>query len=271
MSKIAFIGGGNMARALIGGLLAKGHTASDLLAVDPSAEARARLAAQTGAAVQEGIDARVGGADLVVLAVKPQQMHAAARELAPQLAEQVVLTIAAGIRSADLSRWLGGYPRIVRAMPNTPALINAGISGLYAHPSVDTAGRAAAGAILEAAGEILWFEDEAALDAVTAVSGSGPAYVFYFLEALQRAAASLGLAPEAARRLAYATFSGAIKLALASPLDPAQLRAQVTSKGGTTECALAALDAAEVAEHFVAAVHAARARGREMGEIFGQE
>lgn len=271
MSKIAFIGGGNMARALIGGLVAKGRVPADFFVVEPSAEAQARLAAELGVATQAAPGANLAGAEVIVLAVKPQVMRQAAQSLAPWLDGQIVLTIAAGIRSADLSRWLGGYSRLVRAMPNTPALINAGISGLYARPSVDAAGREAAGAILAAVGEVLWFEDEAALDTVTAVSGSGPAYVFYFLEALQQAGIALGLAPDAARKLAYATFSGAVRLAEASALDPAALRAQVTSKGGTTEAAIASLDAAGVAQHFAVAVTAAQARGREMGELFGQE
>jgi len=271
MRKIAFIGGGNMARALIGGLLAQGRSPADFAVVEPLAPAQSRLAAELGVASQTAPDANLAGAEVIVLAVKPQVMREAARSVRPWLSGQLVLTIAAGIRSPDLSRWLDGYPRIVRAMPNTPALINAGISGLYAHSSVDAAGRTAAADILAAVGEVLWFEDEAALDTVTAVSGSGPAYVFYFLEALQQAAIALGLAPEAARKLAYATFSGAVRLAEASPLDPAVLRAQVTSKGGTTEAAIAALDAAGTAKHFLAAVQAAQSRGREMGELFGRE
>lgn len=271
MSKIAFIGGGNMARALIGGLIAKGCAPADFRVVEPSSEARSRLSAELGVAAQDSPDTQLAVAETIVLAVKPQVMRQAAQNILPWLGGQLVLTIAAGIRSKDLSRWLSGHTRIVRAMPNTPALINAGIAGLYAHPSVDAAGRAAAGDILAAVGEVLWFEDEAALDTVTAVSGSGPAYVFYFLEALQQAGVTLGLAPEAARKLAYATFSGAVRLAEASPLDPAALRAQVTSKGGTTEAAVAALDAAGVARCFAAAVAAAQARGSEMGEFFGRE
>ena len=271
MTAIVFIGGGNMARALIGGQVARGQAAAEFLAIDPSEAARARLTAATGAATAGAVDERLGQAGIVVLAVKPQQMRAAARALSPYLDGQLVLSIAAGIRVPDLARWLGGYRRIVRAMPNTPALINAGISGLYADPAVDAAGRAAAQGVLEAAGEVLWFEHEDALDAVTAVSGSGPAYVFYFLEALQVAATELGLPPEAARRLAYATFSGAMRLAEQSDNEAASLRQQVTSKGGTTERALATLETAHLAEHFRRAVAAAAERAREMGDALGAE
>lgn len=271
MNEIVFIGGGNMARALIGGLLAKGRGANQFLAIDPSETARAQLEQATGAVTAAALDDRIRQAQVLVLAVKPQQMRVAAKALAPFLGDQLVLTIAAGIRVPDLARWLGGYRRIVRAMPNTPALVNAGISGLFADSAVDAAGRATAEAVLAAVGEVLWFEAEAQLDVVTAVSGSGPAYVFYFLEHLERAAQELGLAPEAARRLAQATFRGAVHLAETSRVDAATLRQQVTSKGGTTERALATLDAENVALHFRRAVAAAAQRGREMGEAFGVE
>jgi pyrroline-5-carboxylate reductase len=198
-------------------------------------------------------------------------VRAVARELATLLKRQVVLTIAAGIRLSDLSRWLLGYRRLVRAMPNTPALIGAGIAGLYALPGVDSEGRARAAGVLEAVGGILWCELEEALDAVTAVSGSGPAYVFYFLEALDAAAREVGFTPAEARRLAFATFSGAIRLAEQSDSEPAILRAQVTSKGGTTESAIAALDEARVKAAVVAAVKAAAERAKDLGERFGGE
>jgi pyrroline-5-carboxylate reductase len=177
----------------------------------------------------------------------------------------LVLTIAAGVRCADLSGWLGGYDRIVRAMPNTPALIGAGISGLYATPPARP-NAAAAVRVLEACGEVILCEHESDLDAVTGVSGSGPAYVFYFLEALEQAAKDLGLAAGDARKLAYATFAGSIALAQQSPEPPATLRANVTSRGGTTARALDVLDAAQVNLHFIAAVKAAAARARELGD-----
>jgi pyrroline-5-carboxylate reductase len=182
-----------------------------------------------------------------------------------------VLSIAAGIRLADLGRWLNGYGRLVRAMPNTPALIGKGISGAFAAPSVDAAGRSLVSSILEAAGEQIWVDDEATLDVVTAVSGSGPAYVFYFIEALDAAAKELGIAPADARRLALATFAGSIALAQTSHAEPATLRAQVTSKGGTTERAIAAMEAAAVKAGIVDGVKAAARRAAEMGDAFGAD
>ena len=271
-----FIGGGNMAAALIGGMRARGAALAGMRVVEPAAEARARLAASHPGLALFPATTRdaVAGAALVVLAVKPQQMRAAAQALAPHLAASpapVVLSIAAGIRLADLARWLGGHGRLVRAMPNTPALVGKGISGIYAPSTVDAAGRALAAAVLDAVGEQVWVDDEAMLDAVTGVSGSGPAYVFYFLEALEEAARDLGFSPQDARRLAYATFAGAMALAQASPEEPAVLRAQVTSKGGTTERALATMEADAVKAKIVAAVRAAAARAGELGDAFGRD
>jgi len=271
-----FIGGGNMATALIGALLARGAAAADFRVVEPIAEARARLAVRhPGIALfAECVPEAVDGATLVVLAVKPQQMRDAARALAPYLGGApvpVVLSIAAGIRVADLARWLGGHARLVRAMPNTPALVGKGISGVFAVPAVDAAGRALAASVLEAAGELVWVDDEAMLDAVTGVSGSGPAYVFYFLEALEHAARELGFTPADARRLAYATFAGAVALAEASPDEPAVLRAQVTSKGGTTERAILSMEAGAVKAKIVAAVKAASLRAAELGDACGKD
>jgi pyrroline-5-carboxylate reductase len=267
---ITFIGGGNMAAAMIGGLLKRGWQPQRLRAVEISAQARERLERDFGIAACAGMETGVAGADCVVLAVKPQQLRDAAKVLRRLLGAQLVVSIAAGVRCADLSRWLGGYARIVRAMPNTPALVGAGIAGLYAMPAVDAAGREQAQAVLDAVGETLWFEREPELDAVTAVSGSGPAYVFYFIEALQAAAAELGLAPEAARRLALQTFRGAVALA-AQGEEPALLRARVTSRGGTTERALAALEADAVLPAIVRAVKAAAERSRELGEELGRD
>jgi pyrroline-5-carboxylate reductase len=269
-----FIGGGNMATALIGGMLARGGAAADFRVVEPQVDARARLAERfSGVALHtECAPEAVVGADLIVLAVKPQHVRVAATALHPLLTcppLPVVLSIAAGIRIAHLTRWLGGHNRIVRAMPNTPALVGKGISGAFAAPAVDAAGRARAAAALEAAGDVVWVDDEAMLDAVTAVSGSGPAYVYYFLEALEAAALELGFAHADARRLAYATFAGATALAQASRDEPATLRAQVTSKGGTTERAIGLLDADAVKAKIVAAVKAAAERARELGEQAG--
>jgi pyrroline-5-carboxylate reductase len=271
---VTFIGGGNMATALIGGSIATGTSASGIRVVEPLPAQRDALAAKFA-----GIDvfpatsaAAIEAADAVVLAVKPQQMRAAARTLAPLVAHVgVVVTIAAGIRTADLSRWLDGYRRIVRAMPNTPALVGAGISGAYATPEVDAKTREIAAAILRAAGDVVWCAREDALDGVTAVSGSGPAYVFYVLEGLEQAARDLGFGAPDARRLAYATVAGAMKLAQQSDADPATLRAQVTSKGGTTERALATLEARGVKAGLIAAVKDAAARAKELGDEFGRD
>ncbi len=269
-----FVGGGNMATALIGGLVAGGASPRDFRIVEPFAPQQGKLAARFPGVGIFG-DANAGavtGADLVVLAVKPQHMRMAAQAIAPYIGDvPVVMTIAAGTRIGDLSRWLGGYARIVRAMPNTPALVGAGITGAYAPAAVDAAGRALATRVLEAAGEVLWVDAEEKLDAVTGISGSGPAYAFYFLESLEQAALELGFGPAEARKLAYATFAGAIKLAQASDESPGTLRAQVTSKGGTTERGIATLDEGAVKATFVAAVKAAAARATELGDALGKD
>ena len=270
--KVAFIGGGNMASAIIGGLAGRGFQRSELLVVEPDANARTRLLSAYGVKAIEGPGHALSEADVVVMAVKPQQMRDAARAIEPFLQKPLVVTIAAGIRLADLSRWLSGRDRLVRAMPNTPALVHAGITGLFALPSVTDEDRKAAQQLLSAVGATLWFEHEGDLDAVTAVSGSGPAYVFYAIEALEQAAAELGLEPGASRSLALWTFVGAAKLAIErSGESPAELRAQVTSKGGTTQAALTVLEGAQVKERFVEAVKAACERSREMGADYGKD
>jgi pyrroline-5-carboxylate reductase len=214
----------------------------------------------------------LAGSDVVVLAVKPQQMRAAAGALAAHRAAlRVVLSIAAGVRVADIARSLGGYTRIVRAMPNTPALIGRGISGVYADPSVDADARSIAAQVLQAGGQIVWLDREQALDVITGVSGSGPAYVFYLLEALEQAAVDQGMQRDVARRLAYATFGGAVALAQGSAEEPSTLRANVTSKGGTTERGLAVLEARGVAQALRDAVAAATERARELGDEAGAQ
>lgn len=271
---ILFIGGGNMASAIAGGLVARGRPAREIAIVDPVEAQRAKVERALPGVRTFATPSReaAAGAKVVVLAVKPQQMREACAALAPHVAQvPVVLSIAAGSRSTDLSRWLGGYARIVRAMPNTPALVGAGISGIWSAPSVAPADRAAAKAILEACGEVVEVEREDALDAVTGVSSSGPAYVFYFLEALEAAARAQGFDAAVARRLAYATFTGAVTLAQSRPEDPATLRAQVTSKGGTTERGIAALEAGQVRAAIEAAVDAATKRAAEMGAILGRD
>ena len=269
---IAFLGGGNMANALIGGLLAKGAASADeIMVVEPDASARLRLLAEYGVKAVEAPVPDLAHAHAVILAVKPQNMREAAEKLAPVVADPLFITIAAGVRIADLGRWLGGRKRIVRSMPNTPALVHAGITGLHAPAGVAAADRAIAEQLLGAVGATVWFEAESDLDAVVAVSGSGPAYVFYAIEALEQAARELGLAEGAARSLALWTFVGATKLAIERGEDPAALRAQVTSKGGTTEAAIRVLDAAAVKQHFIDAVQAARDRSVEMGDALGKE
>jgi pyrroline-5-carboxylate reductase len=268
--KITFIGGGNMASAMIGGLLAQGWSSADLLVVEIAAEARERLEREFAVKTWAAPDTSAVAADCIVLAVKPQQMRETARELRALLASQVVVTIAAGIRLADLGRWLDGYARLVRVMPNTPALVRAGVSALYAPAGVSAEERSRAEAILGAVGSTVWVEREDLLDAITAVSGSGPAYVFYFIEALADAGRELGLDAAAARLLALDTFHGAAALARRSDDPPALLRARVTSKGGTTEAALRVLEERSVRERIIEAIKRAAARSREMGDELGR-
>ncbi|PLZ03289.1 pyrroline-5-carboxylate reductase [Burkholderia sp. WAC0059] len=270
--KIAFIGGGNMASALIGGLIRQGVAASDLYAIDPDEAARARSAQQFGIGTGASADAALAAYDAVVLAVKPQVVKTVAQALSPWLSSrQLVISIVAGIRSADLSRWLGGHARIVRTMPNTPALIGMGATGLAAGGGVDEADRALASSVLGAVGQTVWVDDEAKIDAVTAISGSGPAYVFYFIEALEEAARRLGMDAAQGRALAAATFAGAAQLALQSDEPPSVLRERVTSKGGTTAAALASFDASGIKEAIVRGALAADARAKDMGEEFGRQ
>ncbi len=267
--KVCFVGGGNMAGALLGGLIARGHAREDLQVIEPDAAQRERLAALFGIAVRTPDGGVPAGTDVVVLAVKPQVMASVAREIAPSVGAALLVSVVAGIRATDLSRWLGGHPRIVRTMPNMPALIGRGITVLAATPELTAADRERAQRIMGAVGETLWVDDEALLDAVTAVSGSGPAYVFYFIEALERAAGELGFAPAQARQLALATFRGAAELASNGTEAPGVLRARVTSRGGTTAAAIAALDERAASDALVAAVHAAWRRSTELGDEFG--
>ena len=269
--KITFIGGGNMAVALIGGLRKQGFSAAGMQIVEPVEEARTRLNDEFGVRCTPAIDAAALNCETLVLAVKPQQMKEAIAPAAGKLAGQLVVSIAAGLRLADISRWLGGHRRIVRTMPNTPALIGAGITGLYADPSVELEGRMTAEKILGAVGRILWVEAESMMDPVTAISGSGPAYVFYFIEALETAAINLGLDAHAARTLAIETFLGAAKLAESSGDSVSALRERVTSKGGTTEAALKSFDADGIRTAIERGVQAANARGRELGDILGRD
>ena len=265
---ITFIGGGNMATAIIAGLAGKEAAGEHIEVIDPSDDAQGRLAGRFGVTLRRDLaHAHLG--KTVILAVKPQQVPEIARQLAPRLGERLVISVAAGIRVADLERWLGGHQHIVRTMPNTPAMVGAGITALYAAPAVSAAERSRAEAILRAVGAAVWVPEESQLDAVTAVSGSGPAYVFYFMEALEAAAIAQGLAPEVARQLALQTFVGAARLALESGEEPATLRSRVTSKGGTTERGVAALEDGGVRDALAYAVAAAQRRSRELGDELG--
>ncbi len=267
---IAFIGGGTMAAALIGGLLRDGRAGSDLSVVEVDSHRCQHLRREFGIAAAARPDDSLRQAGAVVLAVKPQQMREACESVRPHLAAPLVVSIAAGTRSADIARWLG-VDAVVRTMPNTPALIGRGITGMCATAAVTAAQRQLAESILRAAGAVLWFDDEAQLDAVTAVSGSGPAYVFYFIEALARAGAELGLGADRARTLAVQTFVGAADLAAQSSEPLQVLRERVTSKGGTTAAALAWLEANAVGARIVEAVHAAQRRAVELGDEFGRQ
>ena len=260
-----------MAAALIGGLIGKGHAAAGIRVVEIQAGARARLSAQFGVACVDSVAAAAPLGEVLVLAVKPQQMRAAAQALRPRLGRELVITIAAGIRLVDLSRWLGGYATLVRCMPNTPALVGAGITGLYASAGVDAGQRVLAESILGAVGATLWVPQESLLDPVTAISGSGPAYVLYFIEALQQAAQEMGFSATDAKKLAVETFVGTARLAAQSPENVAVLRERVTSKGGTTERALASMDADRVKDLIVRALHAANQRAHELGEQLGAD
>jgi pyrroline-5-carboxylate reductase len=269
--KITFLGGGNMANALIGGMLKQGIAAADITVIDPGSAAREKLAATYAVNCLETAEMLGSAGELLVLAVKPQQMKEAVAPLTGKLGNAVVVSIAAGLDLATLSRFLGGHRKVVRCMPNTPALIGAGITGLCALPEVSPDECAAADRILKAVGSTLWIADEGKMDGVTALSGSGPAYVFLFIEALQQAAADLGFTAEQGRQLAIETVQGAAALAAQSS-DPASLlRERVTSKGGTTEAALRTMAEKGVKEGIVAGVKAAEARGQELGRLLGGE
>ena len=257
LTRIGFLGGGNMARALIGGLIGRGTPAAQLQVGEPGAAAREQLARDFGVAVSADNVAAIADCDLVIVAVKPQE------------ARPVLLSVAAGIRIAALRAWAGPGVPVVRTMPNRPALIGAGVSGLFADPQVSTAQRELAAGVMRAAGAAVWVEREADLDVVTALSGSGPAYFFLLAEQMMQAAIAQGLQPEAARQLAVGTLHGAGALAGASDGDLARLRREVTSKGGTTEAALEAFAAADFGAIVARAMHAATQRSRELAARFG--
>jgi pyrroline-5-carboxylate reductase len=268
---IAFLGGGNMAKALIGGLVAKGTDARSIAVVEVSPAAREKLAATYPVHVSTAPDAALQRAATIVLAVKPQDMRSALASLGSSVADKLVVSIAAGVRLSALSRWLGGHRRIVRCMPNTPALLGAGITGLYAPPEVSEEDRRTAESILRAVGEVVWVSDEKLIDPVTAVSASGPAYVFWFIEQLAAYAEGTGIPRAESLKLAKHCLLGSARLAMESAEPPAELRRNVTSKGGTTEAALRVFDEEKLAERFARALAAATRRGAELGDELAKD
>lgn len=272
--RIAFIGGGNMTRSLLGGLIADGYPRDRLSASDPDGGQRRTLRDQLGIEADEDNARTAGAADVIVIAVKPQLVAAVAHELAPVLAAsgKLVISVAAGIRTGALGAWLGSDAAIVRAMPNTPALVRGGATVLFANDRTDARQRETAETILRAVGLIQWVTDEALMDAVTALSGSGPAYFFLVMEAMEEAAARLGLPAGTARLLTVQTAFGAAKMALESAGNgPGELRVQVTSPGGTTERALEVFRAGDLKGLFERALTAARDRSAELSNLLGKD
>ncbi|MBB3180002.1 pyrroline-5-carboxylate reductase [Variovorax sp. Sphag1AA] len=258
-----------MASAIIGGLIKQDVPAASIEVVEPFADARARLANEFGVLAQPAASPALARCKVIVWAVKPQSFAEAAgpvRGLAP---DALHLSVAAGIPSSSIARWLD-TERVVRAMPNTPALVGQGMTGLFARDAVDSGDRKLIDQVLGATGELMWVDAEDALDVVTAVSGSGPAYVFYFIEAMTEAGVELGLTPEQAHRLAVGTFTGASALAANATEPPAVLRERVTSKGGTTYAAITSMESADVKAKFKTAIRAAHQRAAELGQEFGK-
>ncbi|MGJ7604620.1 pyrroline-5-carboxylate reductase [Variovorax sp. LT1R20] len=267
---IAFIGGGNMASAIIGGLIQQGTPADAFEVVEPFEAARTKLAQSFGITAEAEAGEALSRCAVVVWAVKPQAFAEAAKPVRAFAGEALHLSVAAGIPSDSIARWVG-TERVVRAMPNTPALVGQGMTGLFARADVTGADRALVGQLLTPTGELLWVDAEPALDAVTAMSGSGPAYVFYFIEAMTEAGIEMGLTPDQAQRLAIGTFTGASALAHSATEPPSVLRERVTSKGGTTYAAITSLEGADVKAQFKTAIRAAQKRAAELGEEFGRD
>ena len=265
---LAFIGGGNMASAIIGGLIKQGTAAKNILVVEPFEEARQRLQAQFGVRVLAAADVTLTEASLVIWAVKPQTFKEAAQQTRDFCTHALHLSVAAGIRSDSIANWLG-TERVVRAMPNTPALVGLGQTGLFARDAVTESDKAWIEQVVATTGALLWVKDEPLLDAVTAISGSGPAYVFFFIEAMVEAGVKMGLTAEQATQLAIGTFEGASQLAKTASEPPSVLRERVTSKGGTTYAALTSMQSAHVGELFQTALKAAQLRAHELGDEFG--
>lgn len=266
---IAFIGGGNMATAMISGLLKQGFPVAKIDVVEPFAEARERLLSHHGITAQPQAGAFLDSADIIIWAVKPQAFKEAALQNRLHTLSALHISVAAGIPSDSIAKWLGNE-RVIRTMPNTPALIGKGITGLFARLAVTAADRQHAERVVSGMGQFLWLANEGQLDAVTAISGSGPAYMFYLMEAMTEAGTEMGLEREQAYQLAVATFIGAGELAKASHEPPEILRQRVTSKGGTTYAAITSMDDSHIKDLFAKALHAAHDRAAEMGEEFGE-
>jgi len=269
---LAFIGGGNMTGSLVGGLIADGWKPERIYVSDPDPQQTGRLARRFSVATTANNSEAVNNADCVVLAVKPQVVRSIAGELAPAISRRhpLIISIAAGIRETSLREWLGHDTAIVRAMPNTPALVQSGATALYANPAVSERQRNLAESVLRAVGLVIWVGDEAMMDAVTALSGSGPAYFFLLMEALTSAGCRLGLPEDTARLLALQTAFGAAKMALESTDDAAQLRRRVTSPGGTTERAIGEFQKNNFEGIVLQALQAAAERSRELAIEFGE-
>ena len=265
---IAFLGGGNMASAMIGGLIKQGMLPSDILVVEPYEPTRDKLFQDFGITAMAEPSTILASAGLIIWAVKPQVFKEAAQQTGNFAPTALHFSVAAGIRSSSIAQWLNS-DNVVRSMPNTPALIGKGITALFARPAVTAESKAWIERVVASMGEFLWLDKESQLDAVTAISGSGPAYVFYFLEAMTEAAVSMGLSAEQGRQLAIATFNGASELAHRSDEPLETLRQRVTSKGGTTYAALTAMESANIKQHFMQAIQAAEKRAKELGDEFG--
>ena len=271
--KIGFIGAGNMARALVSGLISNGWKPSNIVLSDPDAETRKTLAEQLKVAVFEQNNQVADSSDIVVIAVKPQILREVATAVAASIQSRkpLIISIAAGVRSGDVERWLGGNLPVIRVMPNTAALVGSGASGLHANARADNQARNTAESVMRAVGVVAWVDDEDHLDIVTALSGSGPAYFFLVMEAMEQAAIDMGLAADTARLLTLETAFGAAKMALEGGEEPSILRQRVTSKGGTTERALQVMEQSKLRDIYREALTAAAERSKELAKILGKE
>jgi len=276
MATIGFIGGGNMAASLIGGLIKSGYTAADMIVIDPSDTVRETLSKKFNIRVNTDINA-VDNCEIIILAVKPQVLKTVCQQLASiQIRDSLIVSIAAGVRSTDINHWLiqgqaTTEQAIVRCMPNTPALLQCGVSGLFANDSVSDNQKQQAENILQAVGLVVWVDKEEQIDAVTAVSGSGPAYFFLLMEAMKNAGEELGLPANVAQQLVLQTALGAAKMATESDLTPEELRKNVTSKGGTTEQAILSFQSANFSTIVLNALEAANNRSISLANELGSK